>query len=213
MDQLGQIASRLRIAFKSEPENQPQLALKPGDIIGFSGRGLLSAAINIGTYGIPSWSISHVGIVAEYRGELLLFESTILCDLPCKIKGMKIDGTQAHEIMPRVNAYDGRVWHYPLFRPLYECEQKRLTEFLTENLWHTYDDRGAIRAAGVWLSWLKARLSYDDLRSIFCSELCAAAHSYIGIFPCGDNAGRWSPNLLVRTERRARILFQPRRLK
>ena len=60
-------------------------APKAGDIIGFSGDSWMSAGINMATYGIPFWSLSHVGIVGEHDGELLLFESTELNKLPCAI--------------------------------------------------------------------------------------------------------------------------------
>ena len=42
--------------------------LQDGDIVGFSGKGIVSDAINIGTYGIPRSGLSHVGIIATYRG-------------------------------------------------------------------------------------------------------------------------------------------------
>ena len=38
---------------------------KPGDLIGFSGDSPVSDAINLGTFGLPRWGISHVGIMAE----------------------------------------------------------------------------------------------------------------------------------------------------
>jgi hypothetical protein len=42
---------------------------KPGDILGFSGDTWVSATINLATYGIPYWHLSHVGIVAEWDGD------------------------------------------------------------------------------------------------------------------------------------------------
>ena len=72
--------------------------IKTGDIIGFSGEGRVGDIINIGTFGIPRWSICHVGIMGEATdGRQLLFESTTLDDLPCEIAGVKFDGTQAHQ--------------------------------------------------------------------------------------------------------------------
>ena len=41
------------------------------------------------------------------------------------------------------------MWHYPLVRPLYEGEDKRLTEFLMGTLHTPYDAMGAFRSAGV----------------------------------------------------------------
>jgi len=45
------------------------MRFKPGDIIGFSGDSWMSATINLATYGIPYWDLSHVGIVAEVIDE------------------------------------------------------------------------------------------------------------------------------------------------
>ena len=71
--------------------------VQPGDIIGFSGECLTSDLINIATYGIPRWGISHVGIMGEATdGRFLLWESTTLDGLPCEITGKPFFGTQAH---------------------------------------------------------------------------------------------------------------------
>ena len=50
--------------------------LKPGDIIGFSGKGIVSDLVNLGTYGIPRWSISHIAVIAENYGGKYLFEAS-----------------------------------------------------------------------------------------------------------------------------------------
>ncbi len=183
-----------------------------GDILGFSGRCLSSVGINLATYGVPYWDLSHVAIVGEYRGREVLFESTTLCDLPCMIRGKLCDGVQAHPIRQRIADYNGKVWHYPLHRTLYVHERARLARFLLSHLGAPYDLAGAERAglvvwSAVW-SWLRP----THLSSFFCSELCAAAHATAGLFPTG-HAARWSPNKFCRAERRAGILCQPVRLK
>ena len=63
--------------------------IKAGDIIGFSGRSWISAGINIATYGIPLWGISHVGIMANAPGRQPadLREHVAGGDLPCEITG------------------------------------------------------------------------------------------------------------------------------
>ena len=185
---------------------------KPGDIIGFSGNCWLSVGINLASYGIPFWSLSHVGIVGEHKGELLLFESTSLSELPCAIQGKPVWGTQAHRLDGCVRAYRGKVWHYPLYRPLYAFESQRLSAFLLKYLGKDYDAIGAFRAGGIGWSWLESKLRRQDLTSLFCSEYCAAAHAHVGVFRT-DHVGRWSPNRLVRTERRRGILRRPWRLK
>jgi hypothetical protein len=187
--------------------------LQPGDIIGFSGECLTSDLINIATYGIPRWGISHVGIMGEATdGRLLLFESTTLDGLPCEITGKPFFGTQAHSLEAIIKLYHGKVWHYPLCRSLYDNERQRLTRFLMETVHTPYDEMGAFRSAGVGLSWIESLFHEQDLTKIYCSEWCCAAHTTLGLFRT-DNVSRWNPNRFVRTERRQGILLKPWRLK
>lgn len=191
---------------------KPRPAPKAGDLIGFSGDSWLSAGINLATYGVPFWSLSHVGIIGEHEGELLLFESTTLTDLPCVVQGKAVCGTQAVRLDSRVASYKGKIWHYSIYRPLYPFESKRLTGFLLEYLGQNYDTIGAFRAGGIGWSWIESKLRRQDLSSLFCSEYCAAAHAHVGIFRT-DHVSRWSPNRLIRAKRRRGILLKPWRLK
>lgn len=186
---------------------------KAGDIIGFSGRSWISAGINIATYGIPLWGISHVGLLGNAPdGRLLIFESTSLENLPCEIKHENFTGTQAHLLDDILRVYDGKAYHYPLYRPLYPNEDERLTAFLMETIHIPYDAMGALRSAGVGLSFVESLFREQDLASIFCSELVAAAYACVGLWAT-DNVSRWNPNRLVRHLRRAGILLKPRRIK
>ncbi len=189
-----------------------EMDFKAGDIIGFSGDAWGSSFINIVTYGIPLWSISHVGIIGEHKGQLLLFESMTNSTLPCEIRGGMFNGSQAHSIIEAVTAYQGKAWHYPLYRRLFDHERLRLNDFLHETIHTPYDCIGAFRSGGYGFSWLESQLRTKDLSSLFCSEWCASAHGEIGIFP-NDNGARWNPNYFVRTERRMGLLRKPRRLK
>lgn len=186
--------------------------LQPGDIIGFSGHGLVSNFINCVTYGIPHWGISHVGIMGEHDGRILLFESTTLNDDPCEITGKCIKGSQAHSLDTRLRGYRGQIWHYPLYRTLYDFEAERLNDFLIDTIGRPYDDINVYRAGGIGLSWIESKLYEPNLSSLFCSEWCAAAHTTIGILPT-DNVARWNPNRLVRWERHHGLLKKPRRIK
>ena len=59
--------------FFRRPEDAPEV--KAGDLIAFSGDSWISDLVNVATYGIPRWGVSHVGIMGEARdGRLLLFE-------------------------------------------------------------------------------------------------------------------------------------------
>jgi hypothetical protein len=187
--------------------------IKAGDIIGFSGDSWISSLVNIATYGLPFWSLSHVGMMAHADdGRLMLFESTQLDDLPCEITGEVFLGTQAHVLEHVVKVYKGKVWHYPLCRELYDHEDARLTDFLMATMHTPYDKMGALRSAGVGLSFIESLLHSDNLNSIYCSEWCCAGHVYTGVFH-SDNVSRWNPNRFVRAERRAQVLRKPRRMK
>lgn len=185
--------------------------IKAGDIIGFTGVGKECVAINILTYGIPWYSIAHVGIIGRYYGELLLFESTTLSDVQCVVQGKLFDGVQAVRLEDRLDGYGGKVWHYPLHRPLYSHEEFRLNRFLISQVGTPYDREGAIASGGFLWSWYKSLLHDEDISSLFCSELCAAAHNYVGLMRTG-NVSSWNPNYLVRYERAQRIITRPWRL-
>jgi len=186
--------------------------VKPGDIIGFSGFYLHSALVNLGSLGIPFWSISHVGILAQAPdGRLLLWESSE-DDSRCEITGLTGSGVKAHDLTSVVEEYRGSVWHYPLYRPLYSHENSRLTAYLLSVLDKPYDQIGAVRSGGLVLSVIESFFREQDLSSLFCSETVAATYAYLGLFQT-VNASRWSPNRLMRRLRRAEIVGAPRRIK
>jgi hypothetical protein len=183
---------------------------KPADIVAFSGIGLISDIINVATWGIPRFGVSHVGIVAGSKDGLLLWESTTLDELPCQIQGKKVSGVQCHPIDAAIERYRGRIWRYPLYRELYPEETQRLTAFLMAQIGKGYDEIGAFRSAG--FGPIESMLHPENLHALFCSELVAAAYREIGIMPT-DNAGKWNPHALVRSLRRREILLRPERLK
>ena len=209
--------------------------IKAGDLIGFSGSSWGSVTICLGTYGIPWWSLSHVGVVGDvFVGDLnypsslrgvrdecsapgtaakhLLFESTIGSERSCVIRGGLRRGTQAHWPHWSVGTYKGKVWHYPLYRHLRPLESVLFTKYLIDNLGKDYDLIGAMRSGGVGLSWIETMFREEDLSSLFCSEYVAAAYSHVKLLD-SRSASRWNPARLVRRLRRKGILLKPRRLK
>lgn len=200
--------------------------MKPGDLIGFSANGCLGFWINVGTWGIPWWSLSHVGIVADAPRDkriigpdgklarLLLYESTVSCPFPCAVLGYNVTGVQAQHIEQRIESYDGRVWHYPLSFAIGTNQRLALQNHANFMLGHAYDFEGAAAARSLGLGWLQRRLlkSPEDLSSLYCSEFCAACEEQAGVIAL-DNASVWSPNRLVRHMRHERVLSFPRRLK
>lgn len=172
--------------------------LKNGDVIGFSGSHWHSDSINLLTYGVPRWSISHVGVIAGDTD--ILWEAISKCGVTVGVPRNVID------------VYDGRVWVYPLYRSLYPHESRRLREKLVGAKDVPYDMAGAIRSGGLLFALMESLLWRQDFSSYFCSELVASKLSEIGVFPT-TNASRWNPNKYVRRLRREGILRKPVRLK
>jgi hypothetical protein len=189
-----------------------QMKVKTGDIVAFSGFGRKSVIVNLVTYGLPYWSASHVGIIGEYKGTQLLFESTTLSNIPCQIQDRSFKGVQAVSLGDRVKSYNGRCFHYSIYRPLFGFEEERLNEFLISKVGTPYDMVGGMRSVGAGVSWIESKLRGEDLSLLFCSELVASAHNLIGLLRT-ENASRWNPNKLIRHERRTRTLRRPRRLR
>jgi len=200
--------------------------MKPGDIIGFSGAGWISSGINVVTYGLPWWSISHVGIIGEdvthprtdvalykeFELPLLLFESTEFPNQePCEITREPICGTQAHDCRWVVNQYKGAAWHYKLTRELYPHERARLSRYLNATCGTPYDVLGAMRSGGMLFAWAEALFRTQNANKLFCSEWVAAAAQNVGILQTSSFSG-WSPNYLVRYLRRMGWLHKPERL-
>jgi Orthopoxvirus protein of unknown function (DUF830). len=186
--------------------------LKAGDVIGFCGSNYHSDLINILTYGWPRYHISHVGVVADYEGNLLIFESTTSAPDKCVIQNAYVTGSQAQRPSLRVPHYKGKVWHYPLVKPLTLAKSYRLTNYVMKNIGKPYDAAGAMHAGARLWADCQAFLHEESLAALFCSEWVASAHRHIGLFETA-NASKWSPNRLIKEELRRGILSKPVRLK
>lgn len=202
------MASRMKL-----PNLSPESGiLRAGDILACSGGSFQSDFINLVTYGVPRRSASHLMILAEHNDDLLIFESTTGCALPCALFHRRFNGTQAHFLESRLTEYDGRVWHYPLAKPLRSFERRRLSRFLIDSLGTPYDNRGATAAGGKLWSLVKASLHQESISALFCSEWVAAALRHIERFDT-RNVSAWSPNALIREMNRRALLGRPGRVK
>ena len=171
---------------------------KAGDLIGFSSYSLNGVIINLGTFGIPFYNLSHIGIVGmPPTNTPFLFESTTLATTPCIYNLKKCEGTQAHYLGNRINNYYGKVYHYPLAIPLTFQQKINLLEFLIKHLGQPYDYIGAIRARDFSLI---EKLIYrkPDLASMYCSEYVLAAIKHIDLLGNLSPEMNWSPNKLIR---------------
>lgn len=196
--------------------------IRSGDIIGVSGGGWSGFGINLGSTGWPfprpvGWrGLSHVAIVAPLKNHgQVLWESTTFCDTPCLIRRQVVAGVQAHWIDDRIREYHdcgGVVWHYPLRRPLALDLVTRLGDFLWTWRLLDYDYLGAFDARSTLIARLYRKIfSRENLRQMFCSELCGAAHKRIGLWN-PKNVSGFSPNSLTRAEIKAGVLAYPGRV-
>ncbi len=186
--------------------------LKPGDVLGFSSCSCSGAVVNLATFGVPFWGLSHVGIVARWQGELLLFESTSLCGQPCVIRGNQVVGLQAHKIQRRVAKYNGKVWVYPLRNRLGEANDHGLGLLCQGYLGRSYDYIGAFRCRSTPFGWLERKLSGPNKQALFCSEFVANMLLSCGQFRTLDTE-KWNPNNLCRALVKRGVTSKPQRLK
>lgn len=184
-----------------ELEESPTLPGHPwraGDLLCFYGRDWTSRIIELATGG-PS----HVGIVSHFSGKgFLLAESTTLCDLSDAFDGRRERGVQFHVPDQRIAAYNGRVTRMSLSNGnwLTAREIGELTQFLWRMREVPYDLRGALWS-GTRLLKLSGFFPYPDSRSLFCSELCAAALMRVG------RLGRGNPTLFNPAALKRRLLW------
>jgi hypothetical protein len=174
----------------SEAREFPALQFRPGSIVRFFGRGLMSWGIEAITGG-PS----HVGIVCRVRPYgLILVESTTLCDLPDLFTGQRRQGVQAHHLQERIAAYDGaiEVMHLADGWELDGYQQSRLAKALLRLKGHGYS-KVAAGISGTRLFKWTPLMPYPDLGNVFCSELAAYGLQQAHVLPPDENPAVYNP--------------------
>lgn len=165
--------------------------------MGFSAFSLTGVLINIGSFGIPFYGFSHIGIVASYFGRNRLFESTTFNTSPCLIQGKSVSGSQCQSLDIRIRSFQGSVRRIPIKNPLTLEQGTRLTEYLVSNTGKPYDYLGAERSGGKLWAQMHRLLHPEDTASLFCSEWCVLAMRETDVFR-STNASAWNPNSLYR---------------
>ena len=188
--------------------------MKPGDVFGFSSCSSMGFWINLGTWGIPFWCLSHVAVVAAHpsTGQPLLFESTLSGNRRCVIQKEHVKGMQAHYPGLRIQLYHGKVWHYSLRNTLSDKQSNRLTEYFVGLLGVGYYKIGAFRSRATPWGLLEQYWRPENLQALFCAEVSAAGLRVVNEFRTG-NASKWNPNSFVRALRRRGIVGKPQRVK
>ncbi len=193
------------------------MRVKVGDIIGFSGCAWDSDLINMATYGIPRWSLSHVGIIAKnpLTGKLLVYESNEHCPLRCAITKTYHDGVQAHSLKTLLKKYHGKVWLYRVNCYVddgYLGSVTSLSDYAFDHIGVPYDWEGAKQSGGKLVSAIKSIFGRADTSRLFCSEFVAELLDAFGIFPV-KNVSAWSPNRMMRRLTRRGLYDKAVRLK
>ena len=190
---------------------------RPGDLAACFGRGAAARVISWATasplapHGLRVGP-SHVAVVCQHRGRPLWVESTTLCRRPCMMRGRPVAGVQAHPPEARVRDYAGAggrvdVYRFVGFAALSGEEEALLHRLLVRDAVGgagRYDLGGAL-VSGTRLLRL---LPGAELRTLFCSELAAAAVMRLGRMN-HENPARFHParllRRLVRTGKVARV--------
>lgn len=167
--------------------------IMPGDVIAFSGEGLVSNTIARFT----DSPISHVGVVfgRSSDGGILLAESTTLN--ATGVKGVSL----FNDLETRIEGYEGGVYWLPLDDMIARRFRfSQFQEFLLATTGTRYDYRQVLQfAVRRYLPRLARRLPWygEDLGRLFCSELVTLALERGGVLPDGLNASAVSPAELV----------------
>lgn len=181
----------------TRPKFSADLSIQTGDLVGYSGRGLLSDFINVVTYGVPRWGISHVGMVV------------VEDDVPYVVEALN----SRNEVIkrPLAASLNCPAWLYPVYRKLYSHEAQRISDILNDKVGIPYDIIGAFWSGGVLTRLLGSAHRTECAAQLFCSELAAYAWSEAGLFVTADYSS-WSPNALVRRARFRGVIEKPIRL-
>lgn len=164
--------------------------LKTGDIILFSGKGLISAGIMAMTR--SPWS--HVGMVLklpEYDF-IVIWESTTLS----KAKDLRSDsfkkGVQIVPLSERFKGYDGKAAVRRLLdADLDGSETDALMEFRKEVAGRDYEEDKLELFNSAWDGPFGG--NEEDLSSLFCSELVAEAYQRMGLLPEEKPSNEYTP--------------------
>ena len=157
--------------------NKIRESLKTGDIVLFSGRGMISTVIKL----ITNSKWTHVGMVIRELSFdcVLLWESTTLSKLKDISSGIAKKGVMLVPLSHRIATYDGEVGIRQLAESLTDSQIFTLSEFRREVKDRLYEQSITELLKAAYDGPLGENV--EDLSSIFCSELGAEAYQRIGL--------------------------------
>lgn len=159
--------------------------LDTGDIVLFSGKGLISMGLKIGA--LCSWS--HVAMVVRVREPdvALLYQTTPVCKAKDFFEGTLKNGVQINVMSEAVNGYNGKVAVRHLSVARTNEMLNALSRFRQEVKDRPYEEHIIQMVKAVW----EGPLGHveEDLSSLFCSELVAEAYQRMGLLPSNKCGG------------------------
>jgi hypothetical protein len=150
-------------------------SLNTGDIILFSGKGLISSLVRWAT-GSNKWS--HIGMVLRVDSIDTVFclESTTLNTARDINSGDKVSGVQLTSLSTRIKTFKGDIGIRQLEKPLSAAKKSILFDFYKEVRGVEYEKSK--------LDLISAKSSSkEDLSSIYCSELIGSCYQRINLLP------------------------------
>ena len=163
--------------------------METGDLILFSGKGILSAGVKLGS--LCKWS--HIGMVVKVQNPdiALIYQatpSTIVKDFFLKKEN---PGVQINVLSHVVDKYDGDIAYRKLHVDRSQEMFDSLSAFRKEIKGRPFEES----------TWEIIKACYDgplgsneeeDLSSLFCSELVAETYQRMGLLQCNTIGGKLS---------------------
>lgn len=161
--------------------------LKTGDVVLFSGRGLFSLGIRIGTG--SKWS--HVGMILRLDDFdfVCLWESTTLSNIADLSTGQRTKGVQLVGMMDRIKDYEGEI----SIRQLRGVELNKDQVGVLRQFRHELKGRPYEQDRWELLHSASPFTNREDLSSIFCSELVAETYQRLGLLDKSKPSNEYTP--------------------
>ena len=160
--------------------------LDTGDVVLFSGKGLISMGLKIGA--LCSWS--HVAMVVRVKEPdvALLYQSTPVSKAKDFFDGELKNGVQINVLSEAVNGYSGKVAIRHLRVDRTPEMFDGLSRFRKKVKNRPYEEHIIQMVKAVW----DGPLGHveEDLSSLFCSELVAEAYQSMGLLPANESGGK-----------------------
>lgn len=163
-------------------------SLKTGDVVLFSGNGLVAMGIRAGTR--SKWS--HVGMVYVLDGEVFIWESSKVFSAKDMETGRQKKGVQLNLMSTRVEEVTGVVAVRRLANPLNASQLSEVKKFRQYAKGRAYEQNEIELVRSALPGFLDNQK--EDLSSLFCSELVAEAYQRASLLKDNPPSNSYVPN-------------------